>query len=163
MDEEIDYPLNTEWNLWYHSIKDNNWTKESYEKIYTLKNIYDYKTLEELFHKNYLQNSMFFLMRNDIYPLWEDPENINGCCISFKIPSKDLVTTWNESILKIICEEIHKDHTNFNELNGVSISPKKEFNILKIWIRSNIKKYTEMFREFGLHINEKNSLVKKNS
>ena len=106
---------------------------------------------------------MLFLMRNDIYPLWEDPENIEGCCVSFKIPSKDLVKTWNECILKIICEEIHKNSENFNELNGISISPKKEFNILKLWLRSNIKKYTEMFHEFGLHINEKGFLVKKNS
>jgi len=105
---------------------------------------------------------MLFLMRNDIYPLWEDPENIEGCCVSFKIPSKDLVQTWNKSILKIICEEIHKNKDNYNELNGISISPKKEFNILKLWVRSNIKKYTTLFQEFEPHIQEKNSLVKKN-
>lgn len=162
MDKDSNYPLNSEWNLWYHSIKDTRWTKESYKQIYTLKNLYDYKIMEELFQKNYLQNCMLFLMRNDIYPLWEDPENIEGCCVSFKIPSKDLVKTWNTSILKIICEEIHKDKDNFNELNGVSISPKKEFNILKLWVRSNIKKYTTLFQEFEPHIHEKNSLVKKN-
>jgi hypothetical protein len=162
MDKDSNYPLNSEWNLWYHSIKDTRWTKESYKQIYTLKNLYDYKIMEELFQKNYLQNCMLFLMRNDIYPLWEDPENIEGCCVSFKIPSKDLVKTWNTSILKIICEEIHKDKDNFNELNGVSISPKKEFNILKLWVRSNVKKYTTLFHEFEPHIQEKNSLVKKN-
>ena len=27
MDKDKEYPLNSEWNLWYHSIKDNNWTK----------------------------------------------------------------------------------------------------------------------------------------
>ena len=80
MDTDSNYPLNSEWNLWYHSIKDTRWTKESYKQIYTLKNLYDYKIMEELFQKNYLQNCMLFLMRNDIYPLWEDPENIEGCC-----------------------------------------------------------------------------------
>jgi len=162
MDKDSNYPLNSEWNLWYHSIKDTRWTKESYKQIYTLRNLFDYKIMEELFQKNYLQNCMLFLMRNDIYPLWEDPENIEGCCVSFKIPSKDLVQTWNKSILKIICEEIHKNKDNYNELNGISISPKKEFNILKLWVRSNIKKYTTLFQEFEPHIQEKNSLVKKN-
>lgn len=156
------YPLNSEWNLWYHSIKDNNWTKTSYKKIYTLNNLYDYKIMEELFQKNYLQNSMLFMMRNDIYPLWEDPENIEGCCVSFKIPSQNLVKTWNDCILSIICENIHKDIDNYNELNGISISPKKEFNILKLWIRSNVKKYTELFNEFEPYLVEKNSLIKKN-
>ena len=162
MDKDSNYPLNSEWNLWYHSIKDTRWTKDSYRQIYTLRNLFDYKIMEELFQKNYLQNCMLFLMRNDIYPLWEDPENIEGCCVSFKIPSKDLVQTWNKSILKIICEEIHKNKDNYNELNGISISPKKEFNILKLWVRSNIKKYTTLFQEFEPHIQEKNSLVKKN-
>ena len=45
MDKDKEYPLNSEWNLWYHSIKDNNWTIESYKQIYTLKNMYDYKTM----------------------------------------------------------------------------------------------------------------------
>ena len=34
MDKSKEYPLNSEWNLWYHSIKDNNWTKDSYKQIY---------------------------------------------------------------------------------------------------------------------------------
>ena len=32
------YPLNTKWILWYHSINDNNWGNNSYNKIFDINN-----------------------------------------------------------------------------------------------------------------------------
>ena len=31
------------------------------------------------------QNGMFFVMKRDIFPTWEDPRNRNGCFLSFKV------------------------------------------------------------------------------
>ena len=31
------YQLNTNWCLWYHSINDTNWNKNSYQNLYTIK------------------------------------------------------------------------------------------------------------------------------
>ena len=73
------YELNTSWILWYHSIKDTTWTKSSYKQFYTFNNLYDYKLFEELIQLNHLQNGMFFLMREGIFPNWEDPDNSEGC------------------------------------------------------------------------------------
>ena len=74
-------------------------------------------------------------MRDGILPMWEDPENRLGCCISFKVPLKDIKSEWDKLLLKIISEDIHINIDDFNKLNGISISPKKEFNIIKMWFK----------------------------
>ena len=39
--------LNSEWNLYFHDPNSYNWNKESYYKIYTLRNIVDYWILNK--------------------------------------------------------------------------------------------------------------------
>ena len=102
------YELNTSWVLWYHSIKDTSWKKSSYTKFYTFTNLVDYSLFEDCIQTNHLQNGMFFLMREGIFPNWEDPDNSEGCCISFKIPGQTIkeefgqvfITDTNENRLK---------------------------------------------------------------
>ena len=63
------YQLNTNWCLWYHNINDTNWKNNSYKNIYDIRNAYDVKFLNDTIHKIHLQNSMFFIMREDIFLL----------------------------------------------------------------------------------------------
>ena len=100
------YNTNNNWSLWYHSIKDNNWDKKSYSKLITIRNLFDYKLIEDEFKQNHYQNGMFFLMKADIYPNWEDPNNRLGGCLSFKIPSSELISSWNTLFQSCICEMI---------------------------------------------------------
>ena len=79
-----DYKLKNKWTLWYHSINNKSWTNDSYVKVIELRTLLDYKLLENIFRINHLQNGMFFIMKNDIFPTWEDPNNRLGGCISFK-------------------------------------------------------------------------------
>ena len=129
------YKLNEEWNLWYHSLKDSNWEKSSYQKLVTLKSLFDYQLVKDVFKQNHYQNGMFFCMKTNIFPNWEDPLNRQGGCLSFKVSSKDMMNEWNELLLHCINNYILKN--NNEEVNGISISPKKEFNIIKIWFRLN--------------------------
>ena len=73
-----DYKLKNRWTFWYHSINDNNWKINSYHKLYSIENIYDYKIIEDSFKNNHYYNGMYFIMRNDIKPIWEDPMNRMG-------------------------------------------------------------------------------------
>ena len=45
--------LEQKWILWYHSINDNNWGKNSYQKIYELNTIYDFQYIKDIFMKDY--------------------------------------------------------------------------------------------------------------
>ena len=105
-----DYKLNTNWCLWYHNINYTNCKNNSYKNIYNITNAYDIKFLNNTIHKIHLQNSMFFIMREDIFPTWEDPDNRQGCCVSFKISSNVLDDQWNLIInMILLCLESLKD------------------------------------------------------
>jgi hypothetical protein len=155
------YQLNTNWCLWYHSINDSSWKNNSYKNLYTISNLYDVKSINDIIQKIHLQNGMFFIMREDIFPTWEDPDNREGCCISFKIPGHVLVQQWNSLLNRVLTEDILKDKDRSNDINGISIAPKKEFNIVKLWLRSHNENYTEFLKEYKPFYTKEKSLIRK--
>ena len=72
------YDLNSSWELWYHSIENDDWSNKSYNSLYKIKNLFDLKYLKDNIKQNHLQNGMFFIMKENIFPTWEDPENREG-------------------------------------------------------------------------------------
>lgn len=160
------YEINTPWTLWYHSVKDKDWSHKSYKQIYKIDNLHDLYNYHSITETNHLQNGIYFLMRQDIFPTWEDPENRQGCCISFKIPCSFIQQEWCNIINRCVSEDILKDPDKYKELNGISFSPKKEFNILKIWLRSDIKGnmdlYKQLCKEYKPYLVTSSSLYKTN-
>ena len=151
--------LKNEWKLWFHSINDNNWNKSSYKQLFSLKDLYDTNLIMNIFKQNHYQNGMFFLMKNEVFPNWEDPSNRMGGCLSFKISSKNVISEWSELFLKCNLECILKDEND--KINGLSISPKKEFNILKIWFCENIDYKNLFIEKENSELTLSNSLYKK--
>jgi hypothetical protein len=141
-------PLNTNWILWYHSIDDKTWTKSSYKEIYRVEDLYDLYMMHSVVKKHHLQNGMFFLMRDGIFPTWEDPDNREGCCASYKVPGKILSEEWENIVNRVLTEDILKIRDNWNILNGVSIAPKREFNIVKLWFRETVEAQNELVKEY---------------
>ena len=155
------YQLNTNWCLWYHSINDNSWKNNSYKNLYTFTNLYDIKFFNDNIQKIHLQNGMFFIMRENIFPTWEDPENREGCCISYKIPSHELINQWKFLIERILTEDILINKEKYELINGISITPKKEFNIIKIWLRNYDENYNEWIKSYEPYYVKDKSLIKK--
>mgnify|MGYP001411768685 CR=1 FL=1 len=153
--------LVNQWKIWYHSINDNNWNNESYKLIYNIDNLLDVKTVNELMKDNHLQNAMFFIMKNDIFPTWEDPENREGSSISYKIPASNLKENWSLLLEKVIFQDYLKDKSKNSEINGISISPKKEFNIIKIWLKKYDSKFLEYLNEYPPYIIKDKMIHKK--
>lgn len=151
--------LKNEWKLWFHSINDNNWNKSSYKQLFSLKDLFDTNLMMNIFKQNHYQNGMFFLMKNDVFPNWEDPSNRMGGCLSFKISSKNVISEWSDLFLKCNLECILKDEND--KINGLSISPKKEFNILKIWFSENIDYKNLFIEKESSELTLSNSLYKK--
>ena len=156
------YGLNTSWVLWYHSLNNNKWDKSSYKKLYVISNLYDYNLLKEILNPMHFQNGMLFLMRENIFPNWEDPDNVDGCCISFKFMGKDLKDHFMKLVLYGITEDLLKDKETYNIINGISISPKKEFNIVKSGMRNKEKKNTDTMKEIKPYLLGGLSIIKNN-
>ena len=127
--------LKNSWTFWFHDPLDNNWKINSYKKIYTINSIESFWKLYNNLNNKLVENSMLFLMKNNINPLWEDKENVNGGCWSLKIPKGNIIETWNNISIHLVNENIIYDKEI--KVNGISISPKKNFCIIKIWINKN--------------------------
>ena len=56
--------------LWHHDPKDTNWTLDSRNKLYQIKNIDDFWCIYNSLNTECLKYNMLFLMKNDIKPLW---------------------------------------------------------------------------------------------
>jgi translation initiation factor 4E len=124
-----------QWNLWYHHEKDN-WKLSSYKKIYEINTIGDFWRLHNNWNKiKGINYKHYFLMKNDITPLWEDESNINGGCWSFKIHEENAEKLWNELAAYLLCNQLI---TNHEEAIGLSICLKKNnYSVIKIWNKNS--------------------------
>ena len=81
-----------------------------------------------------VKNCMLFLMRDGITPTWEDKKNRGGGCFSFKISNKIVGSVWTRLSYVLMGETISNNVKLLQASNGITISPKKSFCIIKIWM-----------------------------
>lgn len=132
--------LNDIWSFYFHDPNDNNWNYESYVKICDISTVEEFVKLNHLV-KDKIHGGMFFLMREYVFPCWDDENNIKGGCISLKIANTDVASIWTTLAYRLLGETLLKDpmHVEFwNHVNGISISTKKYYCILKVWMKDVI-------------------------
>lgn len=88
---------------------------------------------------------MMFLMKEDIKPMWEDGPNKEGGCFSFKVSNKEIEQVWKEVYFHIVGASITKNKLYYKNINGITLSPKKKFCILKIWMHDCSLKDPDIF------------------
>ena len=153
------HPLNTAWIIWYHNPNDKNWEIDSYKSILEISTLEDFLVLVNSWDKCLpkVTQGMYFIMRkfkqNDIiYPRWEDKYNKNGGYWSFKVSDKNSEETW-VNLCKILIGEVINTSNPMN-INGISISPKKNFCIIKIWLNiSTLQDPNEIVNIQNLSVN----------
>lgn len=127
----IDYKLDSKWVLWFHDIHNHNHTKISYKKIYEFDNLEDFlKMMNNIPH---VVSGMFYIMRDGIFPLFEDPKNINGGFWTYKVSKRNANKTWLHLACALIGNTLTRNPSNMRFINGIQISPKINNCIFKIW------------------------------
>jgi len=109
----------------------------------------------------FFDKNMIFIMRDNIFPTWEDKSNCNGCTASFKVNKQNHINVFNNILSSFVGENIHKNIENYDNINGLSIIPKKNFSILKIWFRSQINNVDDHINNIIPYIINKNCRIKK--
>jgi hypothetical protein len=127
------HQLYDKWTLWAHLPHDTDWTLGSYKQIFNFESVEQAITLTETLPEKLIKNCMLFIMRDGIQPTWEDERNTSGGCFSYKINNKFVKEAWAGLTYRLVGETITNDTGISNIVNGITISPKKNFCIIKIW------------------------------
>jgi translation initiation factor 4E len=129
------HPLSKKWVVWGHYQHENNWDIQSYTKIHTITYAEELFELLQLLSEKLITNYMLFMMREGVNPMWEDEQNKQGGCFSYKVDNKFVKEIWNDLCYCIAGNSITTESV-YHDITGISISPKKNFCILKIWMSS---------------------------
>jgi hypothetical protein len=125
--------LKNKWNLWAHLPQDPDWTVKSYKKIYQFNTIEETIGITESLPAELIKNCMLFIMRSGITPMWEDQKNRNGGCFSYKVSNKNVFEVWRDLTYVLVGETISANNKFVDHVTGITVSPKKNFCIVKIW------------------------------
>jgi hypothetical protein len=127
--------FNDTWKAFYHAPDDPDWTMQSYKSLCCVSSVRDYWALQNSV-SDALANGMFFLMREHIFPCWDDKYNIEGGCLSMKVSHGDAADVVSELMRRALGETLLGGEAagSWAQVNGLSVSPKRAFNIVKIWL-----------------------------
>jgi hypothetical protein len=119
------------WTLYFHSPEEQKWDISTFIKVGTVHTWRDWFSITDELGTKAINDGMFFFMRDPIPPLWENSRNIRGGSYSYRIQRSDTVNSFMNSAIAIMLDRAMVNPEN--QINGLSISPKKGFNIIKIW------------------------------
>jgi len=163
----MDTTFTDKWNIWYHHTKDI-WTIDGYKKIYTVDNMINFWQLYNNWNSiGGITGKHYFIMKNDINPIWEDKVNVSGGCWSFKVNDNMASELWEDLSILLVSNELVEGC----EVVGLSISVKKNnTSVIKIWntnsmnhsikhINKDILKKWKTDIIYIAHMPEKNKMI----
>ena len=130
------YKLTNNYNIWYHHFKDD-WSINGYKHIYKIDTGINFWKL----YNNWdliggILCKQFFIMKENIKPIWEDENNKNGGCWSFKIFENQANELWEDLSTLFVTDNLL---TNNDECVGLSICLKKNnYCVIKIWNTNSV-------------------------
>ena len=143
--------LPNNWTFWYHHTKLDDWSKKSYICLNKTNISEEFWGTFKLFSKKHYDDGIIFIMKENIFPDWSDPENSNGGFISIKIDTRidnvniqNIVKIWLQNL---ISNTLMQKKMNNLILHGISISPKSGHYVLKIWLREKLIKAGEKLNQ----------------
>jgi len=125
------------WTLYFHDPSDGDWMHSSYVRLGDVSSLEDVAAVK-LALREKVSGGMFFLMREHVFPCWDDPNNIEGGCLTVRIPKSFAESAWNGAMVDAVCENMwhHRPDGEAAEIHGISVSPKAVYAVLKIWVAS---------------------------
>jgi hypothetical protein len=123
--------LQTTWVLWYHDPEIKDYSLASYVLVAELATLQQFWTVVDSIPKEAWECGMFFFLRKGFRPQWEAPENEHGGAWSKRIEAAQTHTTFIDLMVHCISNELLPSRPDV--LSGVTLSPKGQFHIIKIW------------------------------
>lgn len=128
------HALKHTWTLWAHLPQEPDWTLKGYKQVGSFSTAEDLIGATELLPDGLIKNCMLFVMKDGIAPMWEDPRNRQGGCFSYKIANKCVAEVWRDLTYVLVGGTISSNAKFSQSVTGITISPKKNFCIVKVWL-----------------------------
>ena len=160
---EIYHQLTDRWTLWAHLPHDTDWSIKSYIPIATFTTVEDTLAVTETLPSVMVENCMLFMMKEGIKPTWEDPRNRNGGFFSYKVTNKNVYKAWKDLTYVLVGASMSKNSSFVNCVNGITISPKKNFCIIKIWMSDCNNQNPQVVTSDLKHLSPQGCLFKKHT
>jgi hypothetical protein len=155
--------LKDKWVLYNHLPSERDWTLSGYSVILDdIDTVENTIAINRSLTDNIVKYSMIFFMRKGITPMWEDEKNKSGGCFSYKVINKHVIQVWRHMMYMVAGETLGLRNDYNDCINGITISPKKNFCIIKIWLKDanhqdpkmianieNLTKHGSMFKRHG--------------
>lgn len=127
--------LKQPWIWYFHDPQNNNWSKDSYGYVGKVTTLQEYVATERMIIQ-YLPYAMFFFVRSGSFPSWDDESNRHGGVFNIKVGKQDVPRVWADVMDRVLSNTLWSGESvgNHAMVTGVSVSPKKYFCILKIWV-----------------------------
>jgi len=133
--------FNNTWVLWSHESIDIYENKQANMDLFETNNYKDFinkmniicNDKENIELNSVWMTKIWFFMRKDITPRYEDIKNINGSYWSYRVNKNYSYTTLFSLCIQLMGECLFQEITIMENVNGVSISPKNNTTTVKIW------------------------------
>jgi len=130
-----DLPLLFSYVFWCHDIYNKDWDLSSYKKLCTITTVSEFWKLFNNLNKLGYKSNNFFLMKEGTDPIWEHNNNRYGGLCSFKIDNSVSLKMYEDLCVRMMCSKLTHNPNETDDINGISFSPKNNWNIIKIWNR----------------------------
>jgi len=119
------------WRLWYHDPDNKDYSLDGYIMIADFTTIQQFWSVVDSIPKEAWECGMFFFMKNGCPPMWDAKEMEKGGTWSKKIDAAQAHTSFIDLMVHCLSDELLNNRKE--TLTGISISPKGQFHIIKIW------------------------------
>ena len=140
----IDINLTHKYIMWVHSIHENDWSISGYKQICAITNVSDFWRLFNNLSKLNYKNNNFYLMKPNVDPIWEHDSNRYGGICSLRIEMDYALKVYELLCIFLMCEKLV---TDMADINGISITPKNNWAILKIWNKDKNNKIDKLLHK----------------
>lgn len=122
--------FHSKWSLWYHHSLDN-WSINGYRKIYEFNDMENFwRFFNNINCIGGINKLHFFLMRENITPVYEDDANIRGGAWSAIVSLESAEESFIDLAMSAIGETISDIPS---DITGISINVKSGVSVIKIW------------------------------
>jgi len=128
--------LSNVWDVYYRDPSSRDWSLNSYKLFHKIKDMRDLRQLIKTIPDDKIKGGYICIMKENVKPVYEDPENEKGGAWTFKMSNDDLIKNWKDYVIHILTNNFIKNQKEDNNITGIILCPKRGFSIMQIWTKS---------------------------